>query len=654
MHATPARHGDHGDIALIARGRGVHPSICNHGPLFFKFRRHPSKADTRSMEPSDIRPDQRPQGTGVSTGMAGENPNNDDRTRIAPSSMSSSTDFGLTGGMHAHAANTMAEQVGRYQVLERIGQGAMAVVHKAFDPSINRTLAIKFLHPQLCIDEEYRNRFVREARAAGNLSHPNIATIFDVGEIEGQPYIAMELLEGEPLNEIMEQGNTLPIRDVLEIGIQLGRALDYAHSRGVIHRDIKPSNLIRLKGTHNVKVTDFGIAHIETLEGAQQTKMGAVLGTPQYMSPEQALGQNVDGRSDLFSVGVVLYQLLTGQKPFAGDSLMSLMQSIVKEEPKPPEHWRADIPHGLRRIIKRCLSKQPDKRFATGRELAEALIKVLREVSEDAEQKKGARIIPLHIRWALIMGVVIAVTMAITGTLLHTRQHAALMGQVMDYGASLSKFMATESAVPVLTEDWVAIEVFIQEAMRTQDFHGITVQDHKGIVRVSSDAALVGQPYRRPPGQAISEQHDGVAVYGYTAGTDTGVIDFEAPITFQNKEIGRVHLGIPEQPLTKVAQLSLFLLALLVVITVAAVVVTTYFLAHRYSKPIRLLKDSMTEIGEGRFDHRIAEKRKDEFGELYQAFDDMAQALQYRSELAAPDQPAAQVVDPDSERDSHA
>lgn len=569
-------------------------------------------------------------GQAAGTGFAQTSQVGFGQTSSAGFSQTTAGTFTQTGTRRVPSGASTAEQVGRYQLLEKLGQGAMAVVYKAYDPSINRTLAIKFLLPQLCVDEEYRERFVREARAAGNLSHPNIATVFDVGEIDGQPYIAMELLEGEALNDVMEKRGALPIQEVLEIGIQLARALDYAHSKGVVHRDIKPGNLIRVKGDHNVKVTDFGIAHIETREGGQQTRMGAVMGTPQYMSPEQALGQEVDGRSDLFSVGVVLYHLATGQKPFTGDSLMGLMQNIIKTEPKPPEHWRPDIPPGLRRIIKRCLAKQPDKRYATGRELADALVKVIRDLKEEAERRKRNRIIPLRVRWALMMGVVIAVTMAISSSVLHSRLYSAMMTQVMDYGASLSKFMATESAVPALTEDWVAIDVFIKEAMRTQDFHDITVLDHRGVVQVSSNAQLVSQPYRVPDGQAIEADHGGVKVHAYTSPKGVQVIDFEAPITFQSKQIGRVHLGILERPMTRVAELSLYLMTLLAVITVVAVVLATYLLANRYSKPIRLLKDSMAELGEGRLDYRIAEQRKDEFGELYEAFDAMAATLQKR------------------------
>jgi serine/threonine-protein kinase len=288
--------------------------------------------------------------------------------------------------------------VGRYQILEKIGEGAMAAVYKAFDPSINRPLAIKFLRENLCVDPEYRSRFLREAKAAGMLSHPNIVTVFDVGEIEGRPYIAMELVDGEPLGDVAHKGGGLPITEVVDIGIQLAKALDYAHSKGVVHRDIKPNNFLRVKGSTTIKVGDFGIAHIKTTEASEQTRFGTVLGTPNYMSPEQTMGHKVDGRSDLFSAGVVLYELLTGKRPFEGDSVVTVALRIAKEDPPPIDRVRPDVPARLRRIVERCLNKQPEKRFQSGRELADALIKVSRELAEDADEKGRPRMVPLRLK----------------------------------------------------------------------------------------------------------------------------------------------------------------------------------------------------------------------------------------------------------------
>jgi len=299
----------------------------------------------------------------------------------------------LPGGTEPGAP--LVRQVGRYQIGERLGRGGMATVFRAHDPQIGRDVAIKFLHATLCEDEEYHARFLREARAAGGLSHPNIVTVHDVGEIDGRPYMAMEVLDGLPLSDEMANGKPLPVRDVVIMGIQLARALSYAHSRGIVHRDIKPGNLMRVKGTRTIKVTDFGIAHMESAGSEHRTRVGDILGTPQYMSPEQAQGEKLDGRSDLFSTGILLYQMLTGQRPFLGDSLVALAMKIAKDEPIPIEKLRPDLPASLRRIVERCLAKSPDRRFQTGDELSDALGRVLADLDEGERKKNKPRMVPL-------------------------------------------------------------------------------------------------------------------------------------------------------------------------------------------------------------------------------------------------------------------
>jgi serine/threonine-protein kinase len=520
-------------------------------------------------------------------------------------------------------------QAGRYQIVDRIGRGGMATVYKAHDPSIDRPIAIKFLHAALCEDQEYRDRFLREARAAGGLSHPNIVTVYDVGEIEGRPYMAMELIEGVPLSDLLAKNEPQPIKDVLEIGIQLAQALDYAHSRGVVHRDIKPGNIMRLKGTNTIKVTDFGIAHVNSAT-MNHTRAGDVIGTPQYMSPEQALGGKIDGRSDLFSVGIVLYQLLTGERPFEADSVVALALKITREEPVPIDKRRVGLPAAVRRAVERCLAKQPDKRYQTGRELAESLSRVLWELMEEQRHKNQPRIVPLRIKWAALMALIVAVVMAATAAFITNRQYNALMAQVTDYGASLARFIAAQNAQAVLGDEWVSVDVSVQEVMKTRDYKSITVLDHLDVVRVSSDARLVGHAYQPPPGsQALARREGSVQVQRYEVNGE-GVLNFEAPVVFQGRTLGRIELGIPERPLTRVARYTLSLMAMLVVVTVLAVAAAMYLLATWFAKPIRLLGESMEEIAKGRYDHRIREERLDEFGQLYRAFDYMAQALQER------------------------
>jgi serine/threonine-protein kinase len=530
------------------------------------------------------------------------------------------------------------EEVGRYQIDAVIGEGAMAKVFRAYDPKIDRTLAIKLLKSQLLGDDEYRARFMREAKGAGILSHPNIVTVFDVGEEDSHPYLAMEWVEGATLADLLKQGKTFTPKQVVEIGIQLTRALDYAHKKGIVHRDIKPGNIMLLNDTLTVKVADFGICRIndgETQRQAQHTQVGDVLGTPHYMAPEQVLGESVDARSDLFSTGVVLYQLLTGALPFEGDTLISVAYKITKSEPPSVDKLRPDLPLSLRRVIERSLKKQPDKRYQTGEEFAAALVGVAREMAEDERKKGSGRGIPLSIRWALMMAALVAVTMSLTATVLYQRQYTAMLDQVKSYGGSIAKLVATESAVPLLGEDWAAIDVFIQESTSRQNFSYLLVVDYQGTVRGSNVPAQVNAKYAPPVASTLASREAGVTVARYNLADGRGVLDFMAPVLFQNKEIGSIHLGIFEAPLTEVANLMLVLLAILTLVTSAAVAGGTYLLAQRLSGPIRVLRNSLDELASGRYDYRIGDKRKDEFGELYADFDRAAAALEKRHETIA-------------------
>jgi tRNA A-37 threonylcarbamoyl transferase component Bud32/HAMP domain-containing protein len=524
------------------------------------------------------------------------------------------------------------ESVGRYKIRELIGEGAMAKVFKAYDPDIDRTLAIKLLKTQLHGDGEYRLRFLREAKGAGVLSHPNIVTVFDVGEDHTHPYIAMELIEGPTLAEYLQTKKSLPTKTVVEIGIQLARALDYAHKKGIVHRDVKPGNIMLVHETNTIKVADFGICRIEDNEATQATQVGNVLGTPHYMSPEQVAGQKVDPRSDLFACGVVLYQLLTGVLPFQGETLISVAYKITNAEPPSLDKLRPELPLSLRRIVERALKKQPEKRFQTGEEMAQALVAVARELDEEERKGGGARRIPLGVRWAVMMAALVAVTMTLTATVVYQRQYAAMMDQVMGYGGSLAKFMATQNAVPVLSEDWAAVDVFIQETIGRQDFDYILVIDDRGVIRGSNRQAQVGGKYVPPAGTALASREESVKVLSHRLADGRDVLDFAVPILFQAKPIGQVHLGIYQAPMTAVANLVLVLLGVLTLVTSVAVAVGIFLLARRLAGPIRVLNNSLLELEKGRYDYRIADSRKDEFGELYATFDKTAAALEKRHE----------------------
>jgi eukaryotic-like serine/threonine-protein kinase len=270
------------------------------------------------------------------------------------------------------AADT--QRLGRYQLEREIGRGAMGIVYLGRDTAINRMVAIKaiplaseFSDAELV---EARARFFREAETAGRLNHPNIVTIYDVGEERGLAYIAMEYLKGRHLSDYAKSDSLMEPRKVLEIVGRTADALGFAHKQQVVHRDIKPANLMYDPSTDILKITDFGIAR---LSGAGSTRTGIVLGTPSFMSPEQLEGRTVTGHSDLFSLGVSLFQLLTGQLPFTADSMTGLMQQIA-EAPHPPlRAFRPDLPACVEGVIDRALAKNPDARYDSGAQMAAAL-----------------------------------------------------------------------------------------------------------------------------------------------------------------------------------------------------------------------------------------------------------------------------------------
>jgi eukaryotic-like serine/threonine-protein kinase len=303
---------------------------------------------------------------------------------VSPASMGETTpnlravpkDRAATAPVSAAAAAALpeSERLGRYQLEREIGRGAMGVVYLGRDTAINRMVAIKAIPLAAEFSDaelvEARARFFREAETAGRLNHPNIVTIYDVGEERGLAYIAMEYLKGRHLSDYAKSNNLLEPRKVLEIIGRTADALGFAHKQQVVHRDIKPANLMYDPSSDVLKITDFGIAR---LSGAGSTRTGIVLGTPSFMSPEQLEGRTVTGHSDLFSLGVSLFQLLTGQLPFTADSMTGLMQQIA-EAPHPPlRAFRPDLPACVESVIDRALAKNPEARYDSGAQMAAAL-----------------------------------------------------------------------------------------------------------------------------------------------------------------------------------------------------------------------------------------------------------------------------------------
>lgn len=287
--------------------------------------------------------------------------------------------LGEQPGGTASLTGTLAGQglerpdIGRYRIERELGRGGMGVVYLGLDPRINRQVAIKALDLS-ALDasetDQFKKRFIREAEAAGCLSHSHIVTIYDVGEDGDLAYIAMDYVPGEPLNQRTEPERLLPLPVIYDLIAQAAEALDYAHEKGIVHRDIKPANMIHDADSGCLKITDFGVARVVD---AGQTRTGAIIGSPAYMSPEQITGGRVDGRTDIFALGVTLYQLLTGHFPFQGETLAALAHQISHGKPQPIGELRPDLPASANRIINRALKKSPDGRYSRAGEMAEAL-----------------------------------------------------------------------------------------------------------------------------------------------------------------------------------------------------------------------------------------------------------------------------------------
>ncbi len=288
----------------------------------------------------------------------------------------------------AVTGDTLIDSVfdGRYKIVRKLGAGGMANVYLAEDQELGRRVAIKILDTRHAADDSFRERFRREAKNAAGLSHPNIVSIYDRGEAEGTYYIAMEYLSGRSLKELIVSRGPTPVRIAIDYTRQILAAIGYAHRHGIVHRDIKPHNVV-VDADGRLKVTDFGIAR----SGASQmTEVGSIIGTAQYLSPEQAKGAPVDQRSDLYSVGIVLYEMLTGKVPFTGETPLEIAMKHLSEVPVPPSELRPELPATLDSVVLRALAKDPEDRYQTAEEMDDDLARIARGLSPSAETETAA------------------------------------------------------------------------------------------------------------------------------------------------------------------------------------------------------------------------------------------------------------------------
>jgi serine/threonine protein kinase len=282
----------------------------------------------------------------------------------------------------------VGESLGKYQILEEVGRGGFAVVYRALDSTLDRVVALKVLAPHLTWDTTFVARFKEEARTAANLHHPSIVIIYEVAEAEDLHYIAMEYLAGRSLSALLDEEGVLPLPEVVNVIEQLASALDYTHASALIHRDIKPSNIIVSEVGH-ATLTDFGIVRAAT--GTRLTATGTIMGTPEYMSPEQVIGEEVGPASDIYSLGIVCYEMLAGQSPFSGTTA-SVLHAQVYEEPRFLQELNPDLPEGVAAVIHKALAKDPADRFSSGGEMARALREATEGLAVPVEAPTGVAV----------------------------------------------------------------------------------------------------------------------------------------------------------------------------------------------------------------------------------------------------------------------
>jgi len=521
------------------------------------------------------------------------------------------------------------EQIGRYTVGEELGRGAMAVIYRGFDPEIRRELALKCLQGDFARRPEYRRRFVAEARAAGTLTHPGIVTIFDVGESGDQPFIAMELLDGITLAEFARQFRPLLMRNVLKIAIQLVEALDYAHRHGVVHRDIKPDNIIVTSATANIKVMDFGIARTLNEPEKDVTEDGYIAGSPHYMAPEQIRGETADSRADLYSVGVVLFEMLTGETPYRHKDLKELLRGVVEDPIPPLRPIVRDCPDELIELVQRLLAKDPDDRYQSAGELLVDLQRIEDDRVELERSGAGRRIIPLRLRWAAVMGVLAAATLVVAAVLVHQKQDEVMTELAFDYGAALAQFISVESAEDLLLEDTIAVQARLFDLQSNREIALLTVADRNGRIVATSEPEALGQRYQPPPEDRI-ESRRGEQTIWRTQRDDGEVFLFDAPVRYQDHDIGRLQVALSTRSLREANHATFMALVLLTLVTLLAVLLGAYILGRRLQAPLDILRGALDQIGQGRLDTRIHTRRRDDFERVYTAYNAMADSLEAR------------------------
>jgi len=570
------------------------------------------------------------------------------------------------GGAKAAAGSTAGSapkntwKIDRYEVIEQIGTGAMGIVYRVHDPRFSCDRAIKLLRKELIDDKDIVARFSEEGRAAvrasGEISHPNIVTVYDAGFFETRPYIVMELFKGIPLDAMIESGKKFTIEHILSIGAQLSSALVSAHHHGVVHRDIKPANVLMSENGNVAKLTDFSVARVNSEADNNLTRTGVVIGAPRYMPPEQALGLEVDGRSDLYGLGVVLYEMLTGEKAYKSDTFTALLIEIAQTEPKPVRAINKEIPPGVERIISKLLEKKQERRFQDGIELEAALRREIRNLN--ATELRAQRGVPAELLGAGLLGLLVMVLMGITGYLLRNQQVDAFQKQTAAVGTSYASALSRQFSLDYARsgdDAGLLYQAQFSESIEGSNFEYQHIVLNNSRILASTSEEMVRQRYEEPAElRQISDPKDKTQIALVSLPNKKKALQIAKPIEIgpvnRRKKVGTLYVGLSTDRIDSIGRLTASLMALMTFLVSALIALVSYFIVRRFAVPLERLRDSLNELATGDHDIRMTAVHKGLIGQTFAAFNKAAGSLTMPPEPEPVPTPSADMPAPEFSR----
>lgn len=517
------------------------------------------------------------------------------------------------------------ERVGRYEIVRELGRGSMSIVYEGFDGRIDRHLAIKVLRHKYARDVTARQQFLREARAAGGLAHPNIVTVFDVGQAEATPYLVMELLKGGTLEDWLERDRLAELDTgmLIELAIQLARGLAYAHQHGVIHRDIKPANIHYDPKTNIAKMMDFGIAAIErdAQDEDARTENG-IAGTMTHMAPELLSGQRADAQSDLYSLGVVLYQLLSGRLPFDAKNLEALIQQIARHESLPLTSLRPDTPRELIDLTYRLMALEPESRPGSATQVADELNEIRDGIHSGIVQAVKRKSAPW--RWPVVTGLGVALVLVMGLNHLYRTQNQVMAETTFGFGDALASLVAQETAEALILEDTTALEVLVSDFAANSQIRYLHISDTSGTVRASTNPYMRGEQAPSLAGTEIQRDSGSVQL---TRADERGLLEFRVPIRYQARRVGQIQLGLDGSGLDETAKATLSMLVVVFFASLFALAFGLMWMTRRQQLGLKRLRWGLKRLQRGQFEFRLETNQRDEFASVFSQFNRLAVRL---------------------------